>query len=117
MKFLFDENISHRILKKIVTVYSGSEHVSNVRTKQWKDAQIWEYAQGNDFIIVTYDSDFNEFSMLKGHPPKVIWLRLGNQLTMDVAATLISLKEDIRAFENHAHQSVFEIRTVIKKDN
>lgn len=42
------------------------------------DTQIWEYAKANGFAIVSKDSDFQARSLLHGHPPKFIWLRVGN---------------------------------------
>ncbi len=42
------------------------------------DTEIWEYAGQNDFTIVSKDSDFQQRSLLYGHPPKFIWLRVGN---------------------------------------
>ena len=29
-------------------------------------------------MIVTKDSDFHELSLVRGAPPKVVWLRVGN---------------------------------------
>jgi predicted nuclease of predicted toxin-antitoxin system len=38
----------------------------------------------NDFIVVSKDADFSELSMVKGFPPKLLWLRIGNCRTVDV---------------------------------
>ena len=45
------------------------------------DRVIWEYAKANDFILVSQDADFADMATLFGPPPKVIWLRCGNQPT------------------------------------
>jgi len=42
---------------------------------------ILKYAKENKFTIVTLDADFFDLSNLKGHPPKIIWLRFGNTRT------------------------------------
>ncbi len=42
------------------------------------DTEIWNYAKQNDFTIVSKDSDFQQRSLLYGHPPKFVWLRVGN---------------------------------------
>lgn len=34
------------------------------------DLEIWSFAKKNDFIIVTQDSDFNDFNSLYGFSPK-----------------------------------------------
>jgi predicted nuclease of predicted toxin-antitoxin system len=46
--------------------------------------RIWHYARENDFLLVSRDADFVELSTLRGFPPKVIWLRLGNCLTREI---------------------------------
>ncbi len=46
--------------------------------KEATDTQIWTFAKANGFAIVSKDSDFQARSLLLGHPPKFIWLRVGN---------------------------------------
>ncbi|MFN7860658.1 MAG: DUF5615 family PIN-like protein, partial [Pseudanabaena sp.] len=57
---------------------------------------IWKYALSNDFTIVTRDSDYNELLVLKGFPPKVIWIRRGNCSTNEIETMLRSHIEDIQ---------------------
>ena len=78
MRFLFDQNISHRILNLIPKKYSGSTTVKNEGLINAPDREIWEFAKLNDYIIVTQDSDFNDFNLLYGFPPKIVWIRTGN---------------------------------------
>ena len=47
--------------------------------------EIWEYAKNNNFCIVTFDADFVDIATIKGHPPKIIWLRTGNMTTENIA--------------------------------
>jgi predicted nuclease of predicted toxin-antitoxin system len=49
--------------------------------------------------IVSKDSDFQQRALLLGHPPKVVWLRLGNCSTAAVAALLRTRHADLLAFE------------------
>ena len=53
------------------------------------DAEIWQFAKQNGFTIVTFDADFFDISILRGHPPKVIWLRTGNLATSEIAERII----------------------------
>ena len=46
------------------------------------------FAARENFTIVTLDSDFADIAALRGAPPKVIWLRCGNQPTAYVARLL-----------------------------
>ena len=78
MKLLFDQNLSPRLPRLLADLYPDSEHVREVGLRDASDAEIWEYAKQNDFVIVSKDSDFQQRSLLYGHPPKFIWLRAGN---------------------------------------
>ncbi|MEG4218462.1 DUF5615 family PIN-like protein [Microcoleus sp. Pol14C6] len=52
------------------------------------DAEIWEYAKTNNFVIVSKDSDFHQRSLLYGHTPKFIYLRVGNCSTSKIVQML-----------------------------
>lgn len=78
MKLLLDENLSDRIINKIIDLYPDSEHVKNLALINTDDVVIWEYAKANDFVIVSKDSDFHQRSLVYGHPPKFVYLRIGN---------------------------------------
>jgi predicted nuclease of predicted toxin-antitoxin system len=40
---------------------------------------IWRFAKDHELTIVTQDPDFADMAALYGPPPKVVWLRCGNQ--------------------------------------
>ena len=94
MKLLFDQNISHRIIPKIISNFQDAKQVRELEIENYSDIEIWEYAKENRFTIVTFDADFYDLSNLKGHPPKIIWLRFGNTKT-DFLATIINKKQTI----------------------
>jgi predicted nuclease of predicted toxin-antitoxin system len=48
---------------------------------------------------VSLDADFAELAALQGAPPKVIWLRCGNQPTEAIADLLRQHADAIAAFE------------------
>lgn len=52
MKFLFDQNISHRILKLLPENFSDSTTVKNKRLINASDREIWEFAKLNNYIVV-----------------------------------------------------------------
>lgn len=60
--------------------------------------EIWEYAKNNNFCIVTFDADFVDIATIKGHPPKIIWLRTGNMTTENIAQILMEKKQLIDLF-------------------
>lgn len=109
MKFLFDQNISQRILIVLPERYTGSSHVKFERLINATDRQIWEFAKKNNFIIVTQDSDFNELNTLFGFPPKIIWIRTGNLKTQAIIDLLISQHQEIKQFIEDENYGCFEI--------
>ena len=62
------------------------------------DRTVWAYAAARGLAVVSKDADFAALSMAFGPPPKVVWLRVGNAPTQDVAALLRVRASDIRAF-------------------
>ena len=88
MKLLLDENLSDRIIARIVDLYPDSEHVKTLGLINTDDAVIWEYAKTNGFVIVSKDADFHQRSLLYGHPPKFVYLRIGNCPTSKIIQIL-----------------------------
>jgi predicted nuclease of predicted toxin-antitoxin system len=64
------------------------------------DDEIWECARKDGFTIVTKDSDFGDLSVLRGFPPKVIWVRLGNCTTQQIEDLIRNNNEVVTAFES-----------------
>lgn len=98
MKLLLDENLSYRILPAILDLFPDSTHVARLNLLTSDDESIWEYARDYGYIIVSKDSDFHQRSFLRGAPPKVIWLRLGNCTTEALINALRSQATSIARF-------------------
>ena len=109
MKLLLDQNLSFRLLEKLDPVYPGSTQVKQLNLDLADDLSIWHFAKDNGFIIVTKDSDFHEFSLLYGNPPKVIWLKCGNKPRWYVLALLLNNQDKIEAFFEDGDHSCLEI--------
>jgi predicted nuclease of predicted toxin-antitoxin system len=88
VRLLLDENLSDRIVYRITDLYPNSEHVKTLALMNTDDGIIWEYAKANDFVIVSKDSDFHQRSLLYGHPPKFVYLRIGNSPTTKIVQLL-----------------------------
>ncbi|MFZ2725765.1 MAG: DUF5615 family PIN-like protein [Methylococcaceae bacterium] len=100
MKLLLDENLSRRIVPFIQAFYPNSTQVALIGLENTDDKIIRQYAIDNDFIIVTKDADFYEMTLLYGQPPKIVWLKMGNQ---SKAATIKTLQD----YQAIIHQSLF----------
>lgn len=98
MKLLFDQNISFRIISKIKSHFPEAKQVRQLGIENYSDIEIWKFAKENQFTIVTFDADFFDLSNLKGHPPKILWLRFGNTQTDFLADIIISNSSTFKDF-------------------
>ena len=98
MRLLFDQNISFRIISKISSFFPEAKQVRELGIENFSDLEIWKFAKENNYTIVTFDADFYDLANLKGHPPKIIWLRFGNTKTDFLAEVLNSRNSIIKDF-------------------
>ena len=106
MKLLLDENLSDRIINKIIDLYPDSQHVKTLGLLNTDDSLIWKFAKFNGFVIVSKDSDFHQRSLLYSHPPKFIYLRIGNSPTSKIVEILRNNFSVIVEFFNSEIESV-----------
>jgi predicted nuclease of predicted toxin-antitoxin system len=99
MKLLFDQNLSFKLCEQVADVFAGSTQVRLVQLDRADDRAVWDFAGRHNYALVTLDSDFADMAALLGPPPKVIWLRCGNQTTAVIAKLLRSNADAIAAFE------------------
>lgn len=98
MKFLVDQNLPPRMALRLAERYPGSVHVITLGMDRSKDGSIWSHAMAHGFTIITRDGDFQQLSFLKGAPPKVVMLRIGNRSAKEIVALLEGSLETIDAF-------------------
>ena len=109
MNLLIDENVSFRIITRLEAYFETVVHVSSLSNKVMTDRDIWNYAKQHQFIIVTYDEDFYDQQLLKGFPPKLIWLRFGNAKTLQIAEKLIAHITEINTLYLDENIGVIEV--------
>jgi predicted nuclease of predicted toxin-antitoxin system len=83
VKLLFDQQLSPKLVTRLADLFPGSLHVQDVSLDCADDLQLWAFAAAQGLAIVSKDADFNQLSVMRGSPPKVIWL-LGNCTTREV---------------------------------
>jgi predicted nuclease of predicted toxin-antitoxin system len=106
VKLLLDENLSDRIVSRVVDLYPDSSHVKSHTLSQTEDGIIWDYARQNGFVIVSKDSDFHQRSLVFGHPPKLIFMRVGNCATVQIIEMLRANFILISAFDSDPTASI-----------
>ena len=106
MKLLFDENVSPKLAGLLADEYPGSTHVRDIGLKGAPDRLIWEHARDNGFVIVSKDDDFRQRSFVRGAPPKVVWLQVGNAGTRPIAELLRAHAPRLSEFEREPESAV-----------
>ncbi len=110
MKLLLDNNLSPRLVARLASLYPNSTHVATIGMDVASDVEVWTYAQQGGYYLVTKDSDFNELLVTKGFPPKVIWIRLGNCTTSEIAALLVKQNDAIVEFGLNTLAGLLELQ-------
>jgi len=78
-KVLCDVHIALKITKFIENKGYEAEHVNNILDSYYtKDSAIRNYADENDFIVLTKDYDFKDSHFLNNSPKKLLHITLGN---------------------------------------
>ena len=106
MKLLFDENLSPKLPGLLAALFPGSAHVREGGLLGRTDEEVWDYARANDFPIVSKDSDFQQRSLLDGHPPKFVWLRIGNCTRQQLIQLVTTHAEENQIFNSNPVDSV-----------
>ncbi len=109
MRLLFDQNLSFRLCEGLTDVFPGSSQVRLLGLDRADDLAIFRQARDHGFTIVTQDGDFADLVAVLGAPPKIIWIRRGNQPTATIERTLRDHAEAIRAFEADPGLNCFEL--------
>ncbi|HEY7297133.1 MAG TPA: DUF5615 family PIN-like protein [Xanthobacteraceae bacterium] len=99
MKLLFDQNLSFKLCRQLADLFPGSSQVRLVGLDRADDRTVWESARTDGFTLVSFDADLADMALLLGSPPKVIWLRCGNQPTRVIEKLLRDHLEAIAGFE------------------
>lgn len=109
MKLLLDQNLSPHLIHRLTDLYPNSSHVAGVGLDQALDREVWDYARQHDYLIVTKDVDFSEFSILQGFPPKVVWIRRGNCSTQTIEIILRENFDAIKAMNEDTNIGILEL--------
>ena len=109
MKLLFDQNLSPKLCGFLADLFPSSSHVSLVGLNRADDLTVRSFASSHGFAIVTKDADFADLAIHFGAPPKVIWLRCGNQPTRIAEGLLREHVAAILAFDADPAATCIEI--------
>jgi predicted nuclease of predicted toxin-antitoxin system len=114
LKLLFDENVSWRLVGRLAVLYPDSQHVDLVALKGQTDLGLWEYAARQGFTVVSRDDDFQQLSVVRGQPPKVIWLDVGNAGTDAIADLLTVEHPRVEAFHSNPEEGLLVLELPVE---
>ena len=106
MKLLLDQNLSQRLLPRLMAHFPESKHVKDFGLTGDDDERIWQFAAQEGYILISKDSDFFYRSLLRGHPPKFVYVQAGNCSSSHILDLLLGHAEQIEAFLADDSESV-----------
>lgn len=106
----FDENLSPRLAGRLGSSFPASRHVRDLQLRGASDLDIWTRAAADGFVLVSKDDDFRQLSFLRGTPPKVIWLVVGNAGTEPIAQLLERQRPLIEVFITDPVEALLVLR-------
>jgi predicted nuclease of predicted toxin-antitoxin system len=109
VRLLFDEQLSEALVTLLHDLFPGSLHVRLLGASGSADTTVWHLAVEHECLLVTKDEDFHRLSVIRGAPPKVVWLRLGNSATLDVARLLRAHQDELRQFGEQDEATFLEL--------
>ncbi len=78
MKFLLDQNLGAALKRRLADLSVEIAHVKDFDLAVSDDEVIWRLATERGYTIISKDDDFRERVSARGHPPRVVLIRLGN---------------------------------------
>ena len=109
MRLLFDEQLAEELCDLLRDAFPESQHVRLVGFGGASDEKVWQLAIEHRCVLVTKDEDYHRLSVLRGAPPKVIWIRIGNCTTAEIATLLLDYRADIQRFVDQEEATFFEL--------
>jgi predicted nuclease of predicted toxin-antitoxin system len=108
-RLFFDEPLSEELCEALADIFPGSLHVRLLGHGGAADATVWDLARTHGCLVVSKDEDFHRLAVLRGAPPKFVWIQLGNCTTMDIAHLLRRHHDDIVRFSEQSEATVLEL--------
>lgn len=109
MKFIVDHNLPPRLARLLEQHFRGTRHTLDLDFDRMPDTELWQYAKDNGFHLITKDGDHFQLSLLKGAPPKVVWVRIGNAPASSVLELIKRHLDTIEDFLNEDGPTVLAL--------
>ena len=110
VRLLLDENLSERLVSALAARFPSSLHVRVLGLGGTSDVRLWDVAAHERCMLVTKDEDFVQLSVMRGPPPKILWLNVGNARTVAIARLLLENAQAIEDFAVHPELAFLALR-------
>jgi predicted nuclease of predicted toxin-antitoxin system len=85
LKFIIDTQSPPALAASLNKKGIDATHVISYPMGEFtSDKEIIDIASKEERVIITKDSDFFDYYLLKGFPPAILWLRIGNIKNKDL---------------------------------
>jgi predicted nuclease of predicted toxin-antitoxin system len=108
-RLFFDEPLSEALCKLIGDIFPDSLHIRLLGQGGAPDATVWDLARRYGCLVVSKDEDFHRLALVRGAPPKFVWIRLGNGTTNAIAPLLRHRYDEIVHFDEQTEATVLEL--------
>ena len=109
MFILLNNHFSYRLSNILVSAYGTVNHVKDYHLGTASDQEIWRFAGQQNGVIISKDMDFYHLLNRYGPPPKLIWIRIGNATTQQIADLLINQSVKVQNFLSDASLSLLQL--------
>jgi predicted nuclease of predicted toxin-antitoxin system len=108
-QLLFDEQLSEELCEAVADIFPGCLHIRRLGQGGAPDTSVWDLARERGCLVVSKDEDFHRLAVLRGAPPKFVWIRLGNCTTEAIARLLRRRQHDIVRFDEQHETTILEL--------
>ncbi len=104
-RYLIDVNLPYYF-----SLWNSADYIHQIDIDpKAKDKDIWNYARGQNLIIITKDSDFSNRVLLSIPPPKVVHVRIGNKSMKEFYRIIDKCwQEVLHLIETHKLVTIYE---------
>jgi predicted nuclease of predicted toxin-antitoxin system len=110
--FLIDENLSRRLKVILAPIFPNCSHVADFSLLRADDDAIHARAKAEGLALLSRDDDFRGLVERYGAPPKLVFVRLGNVSTIEVAEAIALQQNEFNTFLSSAEDWVFVVEPV-----
>ena len=97
MKFLVDNQLPAALARFLASRGVECEHVLDIGLAEASDTEIWNYASGNNCVVISKDEDFLYLANTPGAKAQFVWIRFGNCRKKALLAAIESLWPKVEA--------------------